>query len=220
VDSPKRVYVDFDDVLSETARAITEVVAERFDKRVPFEDLKHYDLDKSFGLTRPELADLMGLLHQPEMLSAMAVVDSAAAVLDEWTRQGCSICVVTGRPPSSVKASLEWLGRNGIGFEEVIFVDKYGRSPDTHGGIRAWSLDELKRESFCLAVEDSPDMADFLADTMGVPVALLDQPWNAGRCAAAEAGGRLVRCFGWDEVKKRFPSPGAAQGIPAGAACA
>ncbi|MFH1153906.1 MAG: hypothetical protein V1793_08820 [Pseudomonadota bacterium] len=55
-------------------------------------------------------------------------------------------------------------------------VDKYSR-PGMDTDI-AVSLDEFSRNRYCLAVEDSPAMADYLSNTMKVPVALMDRPWN------------------------------------------
>jgi len=203
----RRVYVDFDDVLSETARAISDVVSLRFSKRVPFEDLRYFDLDKSFGLTPGQLDELMRLLHDPEMLLRMEPVASAASTISAWSSTGCDVCVVTGRPPATADVSEAWLKRHGIPFTSLLFVDKYGRFPAASGGSRALGLDEFRSERFCLAVEDSPDMAEFLVSQMLVPVALMDRPWNAGRCLDGERSGLVVRCRDWDDIFCRFPAP-------------
>jgi uncharacterized HAD superfamily protein len=215
----RRIYVDFDDVLSETARAIAAVVETMFRKQVPFEDLHYFDLDKSFGLSRGQLEELMSCLHDPRMLLEMDAMPAASDSLGEWTAAGYEVCVVTGRPPSTAAASEEWLKRHGILYTTLLFVDKYGRSPADFGHHRVLGLDEFRTHRFCLAVEDSPDMAEFLASEMSVPVALMSRPWNAGRCVEAERAGRLVRCRDWVEVLRRFPAPAEACGSPA-ASCA
>ena len=61
---------------------------------------------------------------------------------------------------------------------------------------------------FALAVEDSLEMAALLAERCGVPVALMDRPWNrdlSGLGPAARAG--IVRCHGWAELAEPFPRP-------------
>jgi len=211
----RRVYVDFDDVLSETARAIADVVSCRFRKSVPFEELRYFDLDRSFGLTPGQLGELMRFLHDPEMLLRMEPVAAAASTIPAWSAAGCEVCVVTGRPPETAGASEVWLRRHGIPFSSLLFVDKYGRFPQPSGDIRALGLDEFRSERFCLAVEDSADMAEFLVSQMLVPVALMDRPWNAGRCLDAERSGRVVRCRDWRDVFCRFPAP--AERTPYGA---
>ena len=45
------LYVDFDDCLCETARHFSGLVKSLFGKDVPYEDIKHFNLQKSFTLT-------------------------------------------------------------------------------------------------------------------------------------------------------------------------
>ena len=60
--------------------------------------------------------------------------------------------------------------------DSFMMVDKYDRF-ETQNTI-AVSLSELAEKSFYFGVEDSPTMARFLAEQMGVPVKLFDRPWN------------------------------------------
>ena len=61
----RRVYVDLDDVLAETGRAFLEVLERHFDRRVAFDEIHHFDLGRSFGLTPDELAEFMRRAHEP-----------------------------------------------------------------------------------------------------------------------------------------------------------
>jgi hypothetical protein len=149
----------------------------------------------------------MRILQDPEMLLQMEPVASAASTISAWSSAGCDVCVVTGRPPATADVSEAWLKMHGIAFSSLLFVDKYGRFPPDSGGARVRGLDEFRSERFCLAVEDSPDMAEFLVSEMLVPVALMDRPWNAGRCLDGERSGLVVRCRDWDDVFGRFPEP-------------
>lgn len=204
-----RIYVDFDDVLCETTRSFVGIVERHFGRRVPFEALHSFDLCESFGLRRDEYAELMRLVHTPEVLSAFEPRAGARQVLEAWTAAGYEIAVMTGRPPSSSLVSRTWLATHGVPHATLSFVDKYGRPDPNPESLRAGSvpvvaLDGLAQQAFALAVEDSPEMATFLAGELGVPVALLDRPWNRGR---ADDVPRIVRCRSWSEVAAAFPHP-------------
>ena len=74
-------------------------------------------------------------------------------------------------------------------------VDKYNR-PGNDPAI-AVSKEELAARAYDLAVEDSGDMAIFLAENMGVATALIDRPWNW----ACPSHDRVVRCRSWDDIR-------------------
>jgi uncharacterized HAD superfamily protein len=203
-----RIYVDLDDVLSETIRPITTLLEQRFGRRVAVEDIVHFDLGRSFELSGDDLAELMRLVHEPEVLASFAPNPGAARALEGWMERGYAVAVVTGRPPSSERASRAWLAAHRIPHTEFACVDKYGRPDWGDSGEPAPALDSLENLDFSLAVEDSLEVAARLVERFGVPVALMDRPWNRDVAGlGAEAARGIVRCRGWDEVSARFPCP-------------
>ena len=172
----KTIYVDLDDVLCEAARHFLIVVEREFGKRVAYEQLTNFDVGHSCGLTFTEREELYRIVHRPDELLCMAPIEEACAALTRWQERGFEIAIVTGRPPESYEASLEWLARHQIPYDTVTVVDKYSRFP-TENTI-AITLAELAARRFYWAVEDSLPMAHYLAGEMKVPVALLDCPWN------------------------------------------
>ncbi len=172
----KRIYVDMDDVISKTTDTYAAIVAREFGKQARFEDLSSFDLKKSFGLTDKEFCFFFDLVHQPEVLLAYEPVEGCVSVLSRWARQGCHIDIVTGRPPSARDASLAWLDRYQIPYAAFIMVDKYNRTAKDLSTII--TKDQLMQRQYDMAVEDSREMAFFLANSMTVPVMLYDRPWN------------------------------------------
>lgn len=202
------LYVDFDDVLCETARGIAGLLEREFGKTVRFEDIATFDLAVAFGLNVAEIDHLMRLTHLPANLAAMAPVDGAVPALRRWAARGGQVAVVTGRPASCFEASRDWLQRHGVPHDALIFVDKYGR-PDPHpAAVGARTLDQLRCMEFALAVEDSPQMVTFLCEHMRMPVVVLDRPWNARLAAPAGAGRAPHRCRSWSEVERLLPGLG------------
>jgi uncharacterized HAD superfamily protein len=199
------IYVDFDDVLCETARALVALLQSHFGRTVAFDDVISFDLAVSFGLNAAEYAHFMHLAHQPEVLRSLRPVNGAAEALHEMKAMGYEIAVVTGRPARTAAVSEAWLRANDIPYHSLTFVDKYGRGMAEDGFMHPITLDQLTRMRFAYAVEDSGDMAAFLAGRMAQPVALLDRPWNKGHKFDDVASTELVdRCASWAEILSRL----------------
>lgn len=192
----KTIYVDVDDVVSRTTETYADTVNEVFGKAVSFEDLTVFDLRASFGLTENEFHYFFDLVHDPDRLMGYAPVEGAVAVLAAWREKGHQIDIVTGRPSSVREATLAWLATHQVPHDSFTMVDKYNR-PGNDPAI-AISKAEFAARPYDLAVEDSGEMALFLAGEMGVTTALINQPWNRS-CPPHE---KIVRCRGWDEIRE------------------
>ncbi|MGB6364574.1 MAG: hypothetical protein WBG64_18070 [Thermoanaerobaculia bacterium] len=207
-DSP-RIYVDLDDVLCETARAFLGILRRDYRKTVDFEDIAWFDLGRSFELAPPELEEFMRKVHEPEILGSMEPVEGAVEVLEDWVAAGYEVAVVTGRPSATYDVSQRWLAEAGVPHQSLTFVDKYSRLGWPNDGPSVVPLSELGRTEYCLAVEDSADMAQFLAGELGLQVLLFDRPWNRQLppSIGSEATGEIHRCNNWREIADRFPRP-------------
>ena len=58
-----KIYVDFDDCLCETARAFSELAVEMFDKHIPYDKIRFFDLDKTFELDEEQFDRFMKKGH-------------------------------------------------------------------------------------------------------------------------------------------------------------
>jgi hypothetical protein len=195
-----RVYVDFDDVLCETARVLMRVAEHEFGRRVAFESIHSFDIGTSFDLDRDQVRHVMDILHRSDIIAGLPPTPGAGPALRNWTARGCSICVVTGRPPTTADACREWLRRHDIPFAELIFVDKYGRflPLDAHPGYL--TLEELKEQDFTLAIDDSVETIRFLAAHTRIPLVLYDRPWNSRWSEHEHFSRPIRRCRGWDTM--------------------
>jgi uncharacterized HAD superfamily protein len=198
----KRIYIDMDDVVSKTTDTYAGIVEREFGKQVLFEQIVTFDLRASFGLTENEFHYFFDLIHQSDHLLGFEPVEGSVEALVNWAHAGHCIEIVTGRPTSVLEVSLEWLEKHGVPFDSFTMVDKYNR-PGNDPAI-AISKEELCRRTYDLAVEDSREMALFLATTMGVPVALYDRPWNAQPIHHE----RVMRCASWQDIGEQLPGAG------------
>ncbi len=194
VRNTRTIYVDMDDVLCETARGCLAIIQQQFGRHVAYECLTNFDLGQSCELGPEETAALYHIVHHPDELLKLEPIPAAILVLNKWVASGYEIAIVTGRPPVTYEPSVEWLKIYNVPYHSFMMVDKYGRF-ETQNTI-AVSLPELAEKSFHFGVEDSPTMARFLAEQMGVPVKLFNRPWNQ----AAVPHPKIKRYNHWHEI--------------------
>jgi len=195
------IYVDFDDVLSDTTSAFLKILKLEFGKKVNFEDIFTFDLKASFNLTDSEYAHFFHRVHQADVIMSFAPMEGAIGALEDWVKQGYQISIVTGRLTSAYEASLDWLAKHKVPYHHFTMVDKYSRENiDTDIAV---SMEEFSEMKFSLAVEDSAKMARHLSQKMGIPVALIDRPWNRG----ADLDHKISRYTSWYDIRNDFQTP-------------
>lgn len=192
------IYVDLDDVISETTRHYVKVIEHEFGKSVAFEDITSFDLRESFSLTVREYEHFFELVHKPEIILELEPLEGVIDSLVKWKKMGFEIYVVTGRPTSAYESSLEWLKSNKVPFDSFIVVDKYSR--DAIDKKIAMTLESFSEMEFTAAVEDSMEMASFISRVMKRKVFLLDRPWNR----SVPSDDCFHRCKSWREIDTVF----------------
>ncbi len=195
------IYVDFDDVLSDTTGAFLKILKLEFGKCVDFENISSFDLKVSFNLSDKEYAHFFERVHQPDVIMAFPPIEGAIGVLEEWIKLGYQISIVTGRLTTAYEASLDWLARHHVPYHSFTMVDKYSRENiDKKIAISMGTFSQMK---FRLAVEDSASMALHLSQKMGIPVALMDRPWNR----KIDLNHNISRYKSWPAIHKDFKAP-------------
>lgn len=174
-----RIYVDFDDVVAETARGLAERLLAWRGSAPEYEDIKAFDLHVSFGLNDEEYRVFMEAAHTREALLAYEEMPDASATLRAWLDDGLEPVIATGRPVCSAAASREWLDARGLPDLPLLHVDKYNRSlgaPDP--SVRVVPFSDLSSEGFSLAVDDAPPALELLEKSRLCPYVVFDRPWN------------------------------------------
>lgn len=187
----KPIYVDMDDVLTESTKAFIQIIHREFGRSIRFEDIHSFDLKTSFGLSDDEFDHFFDLAHQPDAILSYAPMEGAIESLRDWSRKGCDISIVTGRLTSAYDASKQWLSDHKVPYTSFFTVNKYGR--ENMDPTLSISLEQLSEKQFCFAVEDSADMARYLSLNMQIPVFLYDRPWNR----KFETNGSIKRFNSW-----------------------
>lgn len=193
------IYVDYDDCLSETGRTCARLAAELFQSRVPYEEMKHFELEKSFGLDEEQLRLLLDRVHAPEELLAYEETPGASSVLREWVAAGHQVSVITGRPADAYEASRGWLDRHGLEQVPLYCLNKYGRDSFYENAEYNLSLEDFYRMKFDIAVEDSPKAFRFFDAFPDLQVLVFDRPWNRDCSFPNE---KYTRCFSWEDIRQ------------------
>ena len=194
-----KIYVDFDDCLSESAKDFSDLTAELFGIRVPYEEIRFFNLQKAFSLTDEQYARLLAEGHKPERLLSYKEVPGASAAVNELMSRGHEVSVVTGRPFSSYEPSRLWLDRHGLQDVRIYFLDKYGREIHRKENECCLDLDDFYRMKFDFAVEDSPLAFKYFDRLPEIKVLVFDRPWNRG-CEFPRDG--YTRCFDWQMIRE------------------
>ena len=193
-------YVDFDDCLCETAVSFTEIAARLFGKNVPYEEVKSFDLQKSFDLNDEEYQQLMEEGHRPEILLSYEETPGCSAVINEWLDKGHEVNIITGRPYNAYEASRQWLDEHGLERVKLFCLNKYGRDACYRRGSHNLELEDFYKMKFDFAVEDSPMALPYLEHFPNLKVLVFDRPWN-GECEFPNSN--FIRCTDWKAIKEQ-----------------
>ena len=193
-----RIYIDFDDVLCETARALSDAAKAVFKRDVPYEEITVFNLQHAFSLSGDEIDQLMDLAHEQEFLAELEPVPGAIEAVRKLRAEGHEVVIVTGRPSYCHAGSVAWLKRYGLERIEIIYVDKYGRAPKIlpPDAPPMLSLEEFYELKFDLAIDDSPTALDLLTVLKGCKVIVFNRPWNMSY--QIQTG--MLRCTTWEEI--------------------
>ncbi|MDD4024650.1 MAG: 2-dehydropantoate 2-reductase [Kiritimatiellae bacterium] len=201
---PMRIYVDFDDVLCETARHLTGLARDMFGRRVAYEEIAVFDLRQAFALSASEIDDLMEHAHRTEFLAGISPAPGGVETVRALADRGHELTVVTGRPAASHDGSNAWLRKHGLGHLDLLHVDKYGRAgPEPRDGHpRALDMEEFSTLCFDAAIEDAPAALDLLAPRRECAVIIYDRPWNR----QYRTSGNMRRAESWREINEMIGS--------------
>ena len=192
------IYVDFDDCLCETARHFTILVEELFGKKVPYENVQFFDLQKSFDLTREQYEKMMIEAHTRDVLLSYEETPGASETINSWIDEGHNVSIITGRPSSAYEASREWLDQHGLERVKLYCLNKYGRDSFIKNSEFNLELEDYYKMHFDYAVEDSPVAFRFFEHLPDLKVMIYNRPWNQN---AELPGEGFKRCPDWETIR-------------------
>lgn len=194
-----KIYIDFDDVICETAKAFTRIAKELYGIDVPYSEVQFFNLQKTFDLDDEQYNELMLVGHLPENLLNFEETLDASETINKWVDEGHQVYVITGRPFNSYEPSRQWLDEHNLKRVPLYCVDKYGRETFNQEFVYNLTLEKLYGMDFDLAIEDSPAAFEHVLHFEHCTVAVFDRPWNR---QAQLPNDRFVRCDGWKKIEE------------------
>lgn len=192
-----RIYVDFDDVICETADFFTRLARDMFGINVPYREVQFFNLQKSFNIDEHQYEELMRAGHFPENLLSYEETTGASETLNRWVDEGHDIAVITGRPFDAYEPSRRWLDEHGLERVPLYCVDKYGRENFNQECTYSMTLQDLYSMTFDFAIEDSPSAFEHVMHFDNCKVAVFNRPWNKN---VELTGSNFTRCEDWKEI--------------------
>ncbi len=196
-----KVYIDFDDVICETAKYFTKIAKDLFGIEVPYSEVQFFNLQKTFELTDEQYDELMRVGHLPENLLAYEETPGASVIINKWVDAGHEVSIITGRPFNSYEPSRQWLDEHDLNRVPLFCVDKYGRETFNKDCTYSMTLEQLYSLTFDFAIEDSPAAFEHVLHFENCKVAVFDRPWNR---QAKLPNDDFIRCDGWQEIDQQF----------------
>lgn len=196
-----KIYIDFDDVICETAKYFTKLAKELFAIDLPYQQVQFFNLQQSFHLSDAQYDELMAAGHLPENLLNYEETSGASATINKWVDNGHEAFIITGRPFNSYEPSRKWLDAHQLERVPLYCVDKYGRETFDQEYTYNLTLEKLYDMTFDFAVEDSPAAFEHVLHFEQCKVAVFNRPWNR---QSALPNDRFVRCENWQEIDRVF----------------
>lgn len=196
-----KVYIDFDDVICETARYFTILAKELFGIDLPYSQVQFFNLQKTFNLSDDQYAELMRAGHVPQRLLSYEETPYASEVINKWIDEGHDVRIITGRPFEAYEPSRKWLDDHGLSRVPLFCVDKYGRECFNQDFSYSMTLDDLYSIDFDFAIEDSPIAFEHVMHFSNCRIAVYDRPWNILEELPDD---RFVRCNDFMEIDRIF----------------
>lgn len=199
------VYIDFDDVICETAKYFSKLAKELFDIDLPYSEIQFFNLKKTYNLNDEQYNELMRAGHLPENLLAYEETPLASETINDWMDAGHDVKIITGRPFDAYEPSREWLDKHNLDRLPLYCVDKYGREIFNNECSYSMTLKELYSMEFDFAIEDSPAAFEHVVQFRNCLVAVFNRPWNRN---ADLPNGNFLRCNNWKDIDKLFKNKG------------
>lgn len=83
-----KIYIDFDDVICETAKYFTYLAKDMFGIDLPYEKVMFFNLQKAFNLNDKQYDELLTAGRLSENLLAFEETEGAAEIINKWIDEG------------------------------------------------------------------------------------------------------------------------------------
>lgn len=184
----KVIGIDFDDVLMDFVPGFLSFVSKKIGKTFIKEDIKNFFFWGTLGLSKEEAVALCEEYYQTDAHLNSLPVKRSKEALEKLAN--FSLHVVTARPTFTEDVTRRWTKHHfKDSIEQFHFTNGFKNNQAVSKGALAKEL------GVSYFVDDAPHNA-FDVASEGIPVFLLDAPWNQ------DTGYHpcIARVYNWDEI--------------------
>jgi uncharacterized HAD superfamily protein len=187
----KKIGIDFDDVLFGFNRAYCLFHNQTYDTNLHYENIIVYDMDKIWGISIEECVERVNKFYLSTHHEEAEPVPGSIEALN-ILKQDHELHIITSRREDLKGTTIHWLERYFPGvFAGVHFTNQFGGT-----GIKKLKSEVCKELGIDLFIDDAlHNVVDIVS--VGIPVILLDTPWNQGKVPEL-----VTRVHSWDEVRE------------------
>ncbi|NLI92699.1 MAG: hypothetical protein GX434_10980 [Peptococcaceae bacterium] len=177
-----KIGLDIDGVVADSFPVFIAELNKHYGKNVT--EIDDYDIAKVYGVPWDDMDSFFNE-NMEYLFSTPEPMAGALETIRYFQDKGNEIFFVTARRcGGEERVTLDWFERHGIPRDKAIFAG---------GASKTFAVRELGINVF---VEDFMSNALEIA-SIGVPVLLLDTPYNQGKTPKG-----VTRCYNWREIKE------------------
>ncbi len=192
-----KIGIDIDNVIADSYPSFLSNFNKVFATRIKYEEIyDFYYLEKHTGISHIETKKFINrILVDEEIQLNIPPYKDVQKILSAWIKAGHKIHYITSRPNTTRDITYKWLEKHGF-LHPGTTLDLFNAAQhfDKHRKvIMEYKKTIAQNRGVELFIEDSKE----IAETMEIPVLLLDRPWNKGKLKK-----NIKRVRDWSEIDK------------------
>ncbi|WP_369875288.1 hypothetical protein [Alkalicoccobacillus gibsonii] len=160
-----RIGLDIDGTVTDPA-AFVPALNQSFQKNLTLDDLTSYDLTGVLGITRDEFTEWMKT-NEATIYANVTLAENASQVLEKW-QHSFELYYVTARGSYLEEITRTWFQTNRVPHHHIELLGQHNK------------IESIKEHQIDLFLEDKHDNAVEIATHCGIPVLLINTPYNQG----------------------------------------
>jgi uncharacterized HAD superfamily protein len=179
------IALDIDGILANADFAFRTMMRRLFKRPFPKHKVKSFHYEDSFELSNSEINEFYKMFHDEKLWLGMKPLKGAVESVRRLADNN-RIVIVTARPHYIKEATVKWLQKNKINYQEIYFT-----LADKH------LLQENYNEKIDIFLEDHPVYIERIA-AAGIKVIMFEYPWNQH----LDNQENICRVKNWQEAMK------------------
>lgn len=155
--------IDIDGTVTDPATFIPHL-NRHFNKNLTLDDIVEYDLTQVLGISHQTFSDWMSV-HEPSIYEQADIAADARNILHDWKKHH-KLYYISARPAHVHDITTRWFKSFDVPYDHIELLGKHDK------------LNTVKKFGLDIFFEDKHDNACQIAEECGIPVILMDTPYN------------------------------------------